>query len=377
MMTGYDYILFGQIQDIKERHYKETGKGLDFHDAVEKLSSSGAQKHGIPEIPDFLSWNLRNYRDLRKLIYRIPIRLSEVFSVRHHVMDNVIYLTTRNRVQISMESCYMSEQMIAIDHFSVIYVLEGTCTLSAEHTKRVMQPGELCILTPQIPYAVFTGPEDLVINIISDKTHFKENFHMLLYHDNLVSAFFRRALFQSIKESIFFMVPPSRDIRSILQHLFAEFVKKDTYSGTLFNNYLQIFYANIIRSTQSTYRFYANQEKTSARMLMPAILEYITCNYHSITLELLAAHFHYESAYLSKLIKASTGKNYSTIITELKVKEAAELLLTSDMQIEEIAEVVGYNSADHFSYSFKKITGTAPRAYRKSAAGDSLRLMTQ
>lgn len=366
MTAQYDYILFGQIQDIKLKYYKKTGKRLLFHDAAEKLTDCGAQHHGVPDIPDFLSWNLRNDRDLRNLVCRIPIRLSEVSDVRRHTVDNVIFLSTKNKVQISLESCYASETLIAIDHFSVIYVLEGSCTLLTEHTRRVMQSGELCILTPQTPCAVLTEPDDLVINIISDRAHFKENFYRLLYHDNLVSAFFRRALFQNTKESIFFMLPPSLDIRSILQHLFAEFMKKDAYSNILFNNYLQIFYANIIRSTDSTYLFYADHEKTTVKMLMPAILDYITHNYQSVTLELLAAHFHYESAYLSKQIKAFTGKNYSELITELKIKEAARLLLTSDMQVDEISEAVGYNSADHFSYSFKKITGATPRSYRKA-----------
>lgn len=142
-------------------------------------------------------------------------------------------------------------------------------------------------------------------------------------------------------------------------------MKKDAYSNILFDNYLQIFYSNIIRSTDSTYLFYADHEKTTVKMLMPAILDYITHNYQSLTLELLAVHFHYESAYLSKQIKAFTWKSYSEIITELKIKEVAILLLTSGMQVDEISEAVGYNSADHFSNSFKKITGAAPRGYRK------------
>lgn len=364
-MMKYDYILFGQIQEIKQKYYEGTGRGLSFRDAVNQLITSGRIEHGTPKKPDFLTWNLRNYKDLRKMIWQIPIPLSDVMDVQRHTIDNITYLSTKNKVQISLESCYADEELISIDYFSVFYVLEGSCILSSEHGKRIMQAGELYILPPGIPYSVFTRPEDLVINIISDKTHFKENFHALLYHDNIVSIFFRRALFQNLKEGIFFMLPPSKNIRSIIQHLFAEFVKRDSYSDTLFNNYLQIFYANIIRSTETTYDYYSDQREISARTLMPAILEYMTQNYHSITLELLAMHFHYDSAYLSKLIKSATGKNYSAIVTELKIKEAAELLSTSELKIEEIAELVGYNSADHFTYSFKKVTGSAPRTYRK------------
>ncbi len=133
------------------KYYKETGKWLLFHDAAEKLTDCGAQHHGVPDIPNFLSWNLRNDRDLRNLVCRIPIRLSEVSAVRRHTVDNVIFLSTKNKVQISLESCYVSETLIATDHFSVIYVLEGSCTLLTEHTRRVMQSGELCILTPHPP----------------------------------------------------------------------------------------------------------------------------------------------------------------------------------------------------------------------------------
>lgn len=363
--SEYNYVLFGQIQKIKQTVFEKSGEGISFRDAVEQLVSSGSFKYGIPEIPDFLTWNLKNFRDLRKMIWQIPIPLSDVLDVKHHTANNIIYLSTKNNVQISLESCYMNNQLLVIEYFAVFYVLEGTCVFSTECGRRTMQAGELCILPPCTPYSVFTKPEDLIITILSDKAHFKENFHALLYHDNIVSDFFRRALFQNQKEGIFFMLMPTRDIRSIIQHLFAEFVKKDSYSNTLFNNYLQIFYANIIRSTDSTYNYYSSQKEKSAKTLMPAILEYLTRNYQSVTLELLAMHFHYESTYLSKLIKSATGKSYSAIITDLKIQEACSLLTTTSKKIEEISEIVGYNSADHFTYTFKKVTGSSPRTYRK------------
>lgn len=365
-MLEYDYVLYGEIQNIKRKYYEESSTKMSFRSALEQLIADKKHKHGTPKTPDFLSWNLRNYKELRALIWQIPIPLSDVLDVKQYITDNITHLSTKNKVQISLESCYSPEQLISIDYFAVTYVLDGSCLLSLKNTKHTMQAGELCILPPGTPYSVFTRPEDLVINIISDQTQFEENFHALLYHDNIVSAFFRNALFQNTKECIFFMLPPTKDIRSIIQHLFAEFVKRDAYSNTLFHNYLEIFYANIIRSTESTYDYYSDQKEKSARILMPAILEYMTHNYHTLTLELLAMHFHYESSYLSKLIKASTGKNYSTIITELKIREASELLLTTDKKIEEIAEITGYNSADHFTWSFKKITGMSPRAYRKN-----------
>lgn len=366
MPVPYDYLLFEQVQNYKYDYYKTNRIGISFHDAVEALWKDGKIRYGIPEIPDFLSWNLLDYPNFRKLILQIPVVLSDVLNISHSITNDIVQLSTKNRVQISMETCYCDKRFLSVDYFAIIYVLEGNCRLSMQHSSRLMQAGELCILPPCMPYSAFTEPTDLVITIISDKTHFQHNFHNLLYQDNIISEFFRRALFQDSQESLFFMLHPTKDVRSIIQHLFAEFLRKDDYSDILFNNYLQIFYANIIRNTESTYDFYSAQKKTASQTLMPAILQYILQNYRTLSLDLLSTHFHYESAHLSKLIKKATGKNYSQIITGLKIDEAKNLLLNTALSIEAIAEISGYNSADHFTFTFKKVTGLAPRDYRKS-----------
>lgn len=162
------------------------------------------------------------------------------------------------------------------------------------------------------------------------------------------------------------MVTPTRDIRSIIQHLFTEFVSTDTYSEALFHNYLQIFYANIIRSTEKTYQYYAGQKNNSVKTLMPTILEYINRHYKTLTLETLAAHFNYDTAYLSRIIHKTTGKKYIQMINELKIKEAIHLLNNASNSIDEIAAITGYDSADHFSRVFKQYMGLSPSKYRKS-----------
>ncbi|MCC8068068.1 MAG: AraC family ligand binding domain-containing protein [Clostridiales bacterium] len=188
-MIAYDYILFGQIQKTKIKYYAEHGAGLSFQDAVQMLIDRGQYQNGIPEKPDFLSWNLTNDRELRKRIAQIPIALSEMRTIKHVVQNDVRRLSIYNHVQISAEACYSDMQLISVSYFSVCYVLEGSCRLKLLREERVMYPGELCIIPPDVPYAIYTVPEDLVINIVSAREHFTENFSQLLYRDNLVSAF--------------------------------------------------------------------------------------------------------------------------------------------------------------------------------------------
>ncbi|MCD7745123.1 MAG: AraC family transcriptional regulator [Lachnospiraceae bacterium] len=363
-MIPYTYVLFGEIQKLKADYYKEHGSGISFQTAVQLLVENGSCTTGVPEKPDFLSWNLTNYQDLRRLVGQIPIPFTEIQNVKQTVCNDIRKLSVYNPVQISIEVCCSDMQLISVDYFSVLYVLEGSCRLKMLSGERELHAGELCIFPPGIPHALFTMPEDLAVNIVSAKEHFTENFNQLLYRDNIVSAFFRHALFQEAHDPIFFTMNASRNIRSLIQHLFAEFLTKDSYSETLFNNYLQIFYANIIRASETQDEASLPSSQSVSRTRMPAILNYIRQNYHTLTLDVLARHFHYDSAYLSRQIKSTTGKNYRDIITELKLAEARELLTGSSLSIEQIAEMVGYNSPDHFGYAFKKETGLSPRQYR-------------
>ncbi len=364
MEQSVEYLLFGQIQDVKNRWYIENGSGLSFKAAVELLQAQGRAAFGVPEKPDFLSWNLTDMREFRRLINAIPIPVSEIREVEDRFQEDITYLTTRNEVQITLESCRTQESLISVDYFGVLYVLEGSGKLVTQHARRTMRPGELCILPPNFPYYVLTGPEDIVINVVSRRESFQQNFSRLLYRQNLVSDFFRRALFQHAEGCIFFMVPPTKDFKSILQHLFAEFVRKDEYSEALFYNYLRIFYANIIRSVQSTYDYYAFQKETTTKMVIPAILQFISANYRTLTLGALAERFHYDSTYLGKQLKAATGSSYSQLVTKLKIDQARQLLEQTNLRVETISEQVGYHSADHFTYAFKKNTSISPKEYR-------------
>jgi len=43
----------------------------------------------------------------------------------------------------------------------------------------------------------------------------------------------------------------------------------------------------------------------------------------------------------------------------------SHLLLNSSLQIQEIADAVGYEDVQHFSRFFKRSTGMTPKAYRR------------
>ena len=65
------------------------------------------------------------------------------------------------------------------------------------------------------------------------------------------------------------------------------------------------------------------------------------------------------------MFKKETGKNYSTYLTEVRMKKAVELLNTTDDKTYVIAGKVGYTEPNYFSYVFKRQFGVSPSRYHK------------
>jgi AraC-like DNA-binding protein len=72
--------------------------------------------------------------------------------------------------------------------------------------------------------------------------------------------------------------------------------------------------------------------------------------------------------HLSQILNESLGQSFFDYAAQWRIAEAKKLLVSSENQhikIEEIAEMVGYNSKSAFNTAFKKIVGQTPSQYRK------------
>lgn len=84
----------------------------------------------------------------------------------------------------------------------------------------------------------------------------------------------------------------------------------------------------------------------------------------NLKLETLAGIFNYNSAYLGKLFKNTTGEYFNTYLDKVRI-ENAKSLLEEGLKVYQVAEKVGYTNVDYFHSKFRKYVGTSPSAYRK------------
>jgi AraC-like DNA-binding protein len=95
-------------------------------------------------------------------------------------------------------------------------------------------------------------------------------------------------------------------------------------------------------------------------------IQYIKENLLSdLSLEAVAARAGYSPIHFHNFFKASTGKTLRDYVEEQRIKKAANMLITTDCTLAEIAYECGFSSQSYFSYVFKERFKMSPKAFRK------------
>ncbi|MBU0763468.1 MAG: helix-turn-helix domain-containing protein [Bacteroidetes bacterium] len=89
----------------------------------------------------------------------------------------------------------------------------------------------------------------------------------------------------------------------------------------------------------------------------------------SLTVVEIARKFDTNEKYMSQVINERFGKNFYTLVNELRIEEAKKLLVDPEFKkltIEGIASTIGFNSRSSFNTAFKKVIGMTPSQYQKA-----------
>ncbi len=92
---------------------------------------------------------------------------------------------------------------------------------------------------------------------------------------------------------------------------------------------------------------------------------------NTITLDDAAARINLSPTYLSKKFRHVTGKTFSEYVNYIRLRQATQMLLTTDDSVTEIATKCGFNSSNYFKDCFKKRFGVSPRTYRTQSKNHS------
>ena len=96
------------------------------------------------------------------------------------------------------------------------------------------------------------------------------------------------------------------------------------------------------------------------------VLKYIDDNYmHSVSAEKMAALCNMSYSYFSRFFKSTIGKTFSEYLTYVRVTEAEKLLVSSALNVSQIAINTGFSNASYFITQFKRNRNMTPKKFKQ------------
>lgn len=96
------------------------------------------------------------------------------------------------------------------------------------------------------------------------------------------------------------------------------------------------------------------------------VIDIIERNYsQDISLNSVAEELNLNPAYISRLFKQITGQPFVDVLKKERIERSKELLVQSDLKINEISKQVGYSNSYYFIKVFKDMMGLTPGEYKK------------
>ncbi|GAA6315387.1 hypothetical protein F290043J8_34130 [Mediterraneibacter gnavus] len=356
------YITYGEFQQHMKDYFFRTGSRMQFPEMADYLYRKGLLSETPPD-PILTSEMFGDMDDdaFNKIIDQLPLELNPQIAITPKVKERDIFPNSGD-VFIIRHPRYTRPAPHIHNYFEINYVASGSCTFVFEKSKRTMQEGELCIIAPSSEHDLVIDDDSTVFCIMLRKSTFDTTFFSLLSRKDLLSYFFRTILQDdSHANYLLFFSENNKWLKQIIHNAMGESYKNDSYSNACCISWINLLFSNLLRNYSKTLQFYDYQMGADFSL----VLQYIQHNYQTVTLASLAELFHYSEPHLCTLIKQNTGHTFTGLIKRLRLAEAIDYLTNTNLKIGEIAEKVGYNSADHFSRVFRSTYKMSPQEYRK------------
>lgn len=162
----------------------------------------------------------------------------------------------------------------------------------------------------------------------------------------------------------------SHNLKSILEKILLEKDYNGLYSPDLIICYLKEFIIELLRelSNQNNLKkLHTSMQANTNNNYVNLTLEYIYQNFNKkITISDIAHMISISESYLSRIFKDVMGVTIIEYINNYRLEKSKEYIKSTELNLTQIAEILGFNSIHYFSKQFKKKYEMSPITYSKS-----------
>lgn len=268
-------------------------------------------------------------------------------------------------IRYAEQKTYTTEKnTVYVRDCRLFYVLDGLAEVILEEQRVVLRKNSVFYCCGDKIYTIKTIEPLQLLILNFDLSQRKNAVVMPLHPEDAAVSKNKFPIDKCIIEdsrflNAFLLIENCAEFKGVMANIVKEFTVQKTYyreyCSSLLKNLLIEMHRNELQGANST---------TDA---LNRVIDYIVANFTTdIKNSELAAIAGYHEYYLNRLFIKYTGLSMHQYIINLRINEAKNLLLNTDMPLADIAFAIGFNSSTHFSNYFSKKTRMTPSEYRNN-----------
>ena len=246
------------------------------------------------------------------------------------------------------------------DYVEMVYMCRGQTVHRVNGREIVLREGELLLLGQHARQSIAPASrEDIAVNFIVRPAFFSATLPYLGEEETPLRRFIVGCLTgENETGCLHFQVSGVLPIQNLIENMLYTLTEDTPNKRGILQMTMGLLFAQLLNHSQSLQ--FASQDQNA----VVAVLRYVEEHYRDGSLGEIAESLHYELSSLSRLIRQKTGRNYTELVQETRLSQAAWLLRNTERNVDEIARAVGYENMTYFHRLFRDRYGQSPRAYR-------------
>ena len=246
----------------------------------------------------------------------------------------------------------------------MVYMCQGQTRHIINGNEVCLKKGEILLLGQSAIQEIEpAGKDDIAVNFIILPQFFDETLRLMGEEDNPLRDFLINCLCGR-EDGISYLHFEAADIlpiQNLVENLIWTLMNHQANKRSINQLTMGLLFLQLANHTETLHvdPDYKN------RTLLFEVLRYTQEHYRDGSLQELSEELHYDPCWLSRQIKQKTGRNFTDLIQDKRLSQAAYLLKTTGLKISEISQSVGYENFSYFHRLFRKRYQVSPFQFRK------------
>ena len=298
-------------------------------------------------------------KDIEKNIYSLDSAANE--DIVH--VDAEKLLDAGKLIQIRTHTRFVHFPVHTHNYVELVYMCQGSTRHVINGNDVVLKEGELLFISQSAKQEIYPAREaDVAVNFIILPEFFNYGLTMMESENNQLRSFVIDCLTGAKEDTgyLHFKVADVLPVQNLVENLIWTIIRKEPNKRSIQQATMGLLFLQLMNQIDRMETAEADRQQK----LVMDVLSYIEEHYKDGELDSLAKQLHYDMRWLSKEIKKRTGLNYTDLVQNKRLSQAAYLLTTTNMNVLDIGLAVGYDNTSYFHRIFQKQFGMTPRKYR-------------